>query len=86
MRADISRELRDLSLSATAIIPRRLRELGVPWATIAYMGHRHYFGGLARVIDIGDGLYAVSHEGKQHLILPVFEDGKLVELVAFTSE
>jgi len=82
----IAQELRDLSLSATAIIPRRLKALGVPWATIAHMGHRHYFGGSVRVIAIDDGLYAPSDEGKPHLILPVFEDGELVDLVAFTSE
>ena len=86
MRADISRELRDLSLAARSPLPRRLRALGVSWPTIAHMGHRHYFGGSARVIDIDDGLYAPSDEGKPHLILPVVEVGELVDLVAFTSD
>jgi len=84
--ARIDQELRDLSLSATPTLLHHLKALGVPWATIAHMGDRHFFGGSARVIEIGEGLYVLSREGKQHLILPVFEDGKLVDLVAFTSE
>ena len=86
MSADISSELRDLSLAATPPLLHRLKALGVPWPTIANMGDRHFFGGSARVIDIDDGLYAPSSEGAPHLILPVFEDEELVDLVAFTSD
>jgi len=85
MTLSITRELRDLSLSATPTLLHRLKALGVPWATIAHMGDRHYFGGSARVIDIDDGLYAPSNEGAPHLIVPVFEHEELVDLVAFTS-
>jgi len=49
------------------------------------MGDRHFFGGSAKVIDADDGLYALSNEGSLHLILPVFENCELVDLVAFTS-
>ena len=86
MSADISCELRDLSLSASPLLLHRLKALGVPWSTIAQMGHHHRFGGSARVIDIDDGLYAPSDEGTPHLILPVFENDELVDLVAFTSD
>ena len=86
MVSNIKLELRDLSLSASPVLLHRLKALGVPWPTIAQMGHRHYFGGSARVIDIDDGLYAPSSEGVPHLILPVFEGGELVDLVAFSSE
>lgn len=86
MRPDISRELRELSLAATPPLLHRLEALGVPWATIANMGNRHYFGGSARAIDVEDGLYAPSEEGAPHLILPVFENLELVDLVAFTSD
>lgn len=84
--ARISRELRDMSLTASPTLLHRLKALGVAWSTIAHMGARHYFGGSARVIDIDDGLYAPSSEGAPHLILPVFEDEELVDLVAFTSD
>jgi hypothetical protein len=84
--AHISHELRDLSLAATPLLLHRLKALGVPWSTIAQMGARHYFGGSSRVIDIDDGLYAPSDEGAPHLVLPVFEDGELVDLVAFTAQ
>lgn len=86
MSPDISRELRNLSLTASPLLLHRLKALGVPWPTIAHMGARHYFGGSARVIDADDGLYAPSNDGTPHLVLPVFEDGELVDLVAFTSE
>ena len=86
MTANISRELSDLSLAASPLILRRLQALGVSRSTVAHMGDRHCFGGSARVIDIDDGLYAPSSEGMPHLILPVFEDGGLVDLVAFSSE
>jgi hypothetical protein len=85
MSPDISNELRDLSLAATPLLLRRLQALGVSRPTVAQMGARHYFGGSARVIDIDDGLYAPSNEGAPHLVLPVFEDGELVDLVAFSS-
>jgi hypothetical protein len=83
---DAARELRDLSLSATPTLLHRLKALGVSRDTLANMGARHYFGGAARIIDVDDGLYAPSDEGKPHLILPVFEEGELVDLVAFNSD
>ncbi|MCA1653678.1 MAG: hypothetical protein ABR588_05965 [Sphingomicrobium sp.] len=86
MTGGISRELRELSLAAHPLLLRRLQALGVPWSTIAHMGDRHFFGGTSRAIAIDDGLYAPSCDGAPHLILPVFEDGELVDLVAFTSE
>ena len=86
MSRDISRELKELSLSASPLLLQRLKTLGVPWSTIANMGARHFFGGSTRAVDTEDGLYAPSQDGAPHLILPVFEDGELVDLVAFRSE
>ena len=86
MRADIPCELRDLSLAAGPPLLQRLRQLGVEQQTIARMGDRHFFGGTHRAIDVGDGLYSPSEDGAPHLILPVFEDCELVDLVAFTSD
>lgn len=86
MSPDISRELSDLSLAAKPLLLHRLKALGVPWNTIAHMGARHQFGGSSRVIDVDNGMYAPSDEGTPHLILPVFEDCELVDLVAFTSD
>jgi hypothetical protein len=54
MSPTISHELRDLSLAASPLLLHRLKALGVAWPTIARMGHRHYFGGSARVIDIDE--------------------------------
>lgn len=86
MRPDIPCELRGLSLAAQPSLLCRLRQLGVNQRTIAQMGNRHFFGGSDRVIDIDDGLYAPSANGEPHLILPVFENCNLVDLVAFTSD
>lgn len=86
MTGKITSELRDLSLSARPPLLHRLKALGVPWSTIAHMGARHYSGGSSCVIDVDDGLYAPSDEGTPHLIIPVFEDGELVDLVAFSSD
>lgn len=85
MRGNISRELGDLSLSAKPVLLHRLRALGVSWGTISEMGSRHYFGGSARVLEVSENLYVHSGQGAPHLIIPVFEDKRLVDLVAFTS-
>lgn len=86
MRAEIQRELRDMSLAAGPPLLGRLRQLGVNQPTIAQMGARHFFGGACRAIEIDDGLYAPNDDGAPHLILPVFENCELVDLVAFTSD
>lgn len=62
----------------------RLFALGISRSTIAELGRHHYGFGLVNAIAGEDGLY-VPGDGEPHLVLPVYESGELVDLVAFRS-
>jgi hypothetical protein len=62
-----------------------LRAQGVSKLTIAELGSRHFSFGVANVSDDGAGLYVPDEDGAPHLVLPVYEDGVLVDLCAFTT-
>jgi len=61
-----------------------MQALGVSRSTIAEMGRSGWPFGVANVESIGGGNYQPG-EGVPHSILPVVEDGGLVDLVAFRS-
>jgi hypothetical protein len=61
-----------------------MRALGVSSCTIAEMGLAGWPFGIANVEPVGGGSYQPG-EGFPHTILPVVEDGVLVDLVAFRS-
>lgn len=63
----------------------QLRALGVAQVTIAQMGRRHFSFGVANCTAHEEGLYYPDPHGRPHLILPVYEDGELMDLVAFQS-
>lgn len=81
---DLSAELRAAAFAVKQPHLDRLRSLDVPWSVIGELGRDHFGFGVARVCDAGDGLFHPG-EGDLHLVLPVYEDGELVDLVAIRS-
>lgn len=83
---DLLSELRAATFSVRQPHLDRLKCLGVSIAWMADWAHDnliHPFG-VVTAEDAGDGLYQPG-EGALHVILPVVEDGELVDLVAFRS-
>ncbi len=78
-------ELRDIALAVQPMAIRRLEKLGVSRTTIARMGARHYSFGVSPIVALDDGLFALGGDGPPHLILPVYEDGELIDLCAFQT-
>jgi hypothetical protein len=84
---DLLAELRSAAMAVRQPHLDRLRGIGVPigyfaeWA-MAYGVHPF---GVANVEPIGSGHYQPG-EGRLHIILPVIEDGVLVDLVAFRPD
>lgn len=83
---DLHGELRAAAFSVTQAHLRRLISLGVGWPTIGELGRHHYGFGVVCASDNGRGLYVPDVDGELHLVLPVYEDGELVDLVAFRSD
>jgi hypothetical protein len=63
---------------------RQLVALGVSWPAIGELGRHHFGFGVTPAASAGDGLYSPG-EGELHLVLPVYEDGELIDLCAFRS-
>lgn len=78
-------ELRQAAEAVTHAHLRRLVDLGITWPTIGELGRDHYGFGVVRAREDVDGLFSPG-DGDPHLLLPVFEDGELVDLVAFQSD
>lgn len=83
-RVDLEAELAKAAQAVSPIHLRHLVALGVGWPTIAEIGRHHYGLGLVQAQCGDPGLFSPG-EGPVHLQLPVFEDGELVDLVAFRS-
>lgn len=79
-------ELRSAAHAVTHANLRQLVALGVGWPTIGELGRHHDGFGVVTARDAGDGLYEPDPDGQPHLLLPVYEDGELVDLVAFRSD
>jgi hypothetical protein len=78
---------RELNAAASAVRQRHLdqiRALGVSMAFLADVGRDHVPFGISAIEPIGGGLYQPG-EGMPHLILPVVEEGNLVDLCAVHS-
>ena len=85
MRAPISAELRAASHAVETRHLRHLNALGVQWETIGGLGAHHYGLGVVNASAGEDGLYFPDPDGEPHLLLPVYEDGELLDIVAFQS-
>jgi len=84
-RPDLEAELASAGRAVSIRHFRALEAMGVPRDPLCdSWRHGHGFG-VKRVTDAGNGLYYPAGEGETHLILPVYEDGALVDLCAFRS-
>jgi hypothetical protein len=83
---DLLAELRTASRAVRQPHLDRLKGLGVSVAWAAQQSHDSGLPpfGVTAAEDAGDGLYQPS-EGALHMVLPVVDDGALVDLVAFRS-
>ena len=82
-RLDLAGEMAAANQAAGFAHLRRLNALGVGRHYLAEMGLRQSFGSV-RATAAEDGVY-LPGEGSTHLLLPVVEDGTLVDLCAFRS-
>lgn len=81
---DLQSEMEAATSSVRQVHLDRLRALGVSTATIADLGRDHPSFGVVKAEPVDGGLFQPG-EGDLHVVLPVLEDGALVDLVAFRS-
>ena len=84
MMPDLAGQLQTAAFAVTRFHLRRLNALGVSWETIGELGCEHHSFGVVRCVPGEGGLY-VPGEGELHLVLPIFENGELIDLCAFQS-
>ena len=84
MTIELAAEVRSAGLASTLFHFKHLIGLGVPRATIAELRREDWGWGVTRAVDAGDGLYSPG-EGPLHLVMPVLDDGDLIDIVAFRS-
>lgn len=72
-------------MAVDEIVLARCRQLGILNAGVARMGLLHHPFGSASIVQLEGGRYAPAPTGQRRLILPVHEDGELVDLVAVSS-
>jgi len=85
MRTDL---LSELSAAAARVEQRhldRLTALGISGRVIAEMGLQGPPFGVVRAVDTGQGLYEPG-DGPECVVVPVYADGGLVDLVAFRTD
>lgn len=83
-RPDLKQELIHAGKASTLLHFKHLIGLGVPRDTIAALRLDTWGWGVVKAMDVGDGLYCPG-DGPLHVVLPVWDDGDLVDLVAFRS-
>lgn len=83
-RPDLRAELAEARKATKLLHLKALERMGVPRTTLCNLWRRDLDYGIARVSAAGDGLYE-PNEGELHLIVPIHEDGVLVDLCAFRS-
>lgn len=82
---DLAQELQGAALAVCETDLAHLRKLGLLSPGLAEIGrHIHPFG-LMKIADADEGLFYPSPDGRRSLVLPVLEDGELVDLVAFST-
>ena len=84
MMIDLSNEMRAAGQASTPLHFKHLLGLGVPRATVAELRRDDWGWGIVKAVDVGDGLYRPG-DGPLNLVLPVCDDGDLIDLVAFRS-
>lgn len=80
---DLAKELQGAALAVTVFDVGRARSMGLLNPGLLAVNERHHPFGTARITDCGSGLYEPDPDGKRALIVPVYENDDLVDLVAF---
>lgn len=83
---ELHNELETAALAVGSMELARLRRLGVCNSAVARMGYRHHQFGVAAVVDRDEGRFAPDPHGARKLIVPVYENGELIDLVALSTE
>jgi hypothetical protein len=82
--ADLHAEMAMAARSVRQVHLDRLRSLGVSFDTIGSLGERFHPFGIVKAEPFGNDLYQPG-QGITHVVLPVIEDGALIDLCAFRS-
>lgn len=83
-RVDLSAELAAAGSATKVLHFHALERFGIARNLLCDLWRSDFGFGVCRARDVGDGLYSPG-EGEPHLVLPVREDGDLVDLCAFRS-
>lgn len=83
-RPNLSAEMVDASRSLSLLHLKRLEALGVPWSYVCDLSGEGALGVLLAKEGEDETFYPHA-DGLPHLILPVVENGALVDLLAFRS-
>lgn len=83
--ADLYMELKEAAFSVCETDLAHLRRLGALNAGVAAFGMVMHQFGLMRIADGEDGLFHPDPDGRRSLVLPVVEDGELIDLVSFST-
>lgn len=81
---DLRKEMEAAALAVGQMEIARLRKLGALNVPVAEMGYRFHPLGVASVQPLDDGLFCFA-EGSRRLIVPVWEDGELIDLLAVST-
>ena len=86
MTHDLHAELRAAAEAMSTVHLKRLVQLGVSWGTIGELGRVNLGLGVVNAFEHPSepGLYCVGGD-VPHLLLPVFDNWELIDLVAFRS-
>ncbi len=84
---DLSAEMLAAMKASTLLHAKALEHLGVSWPVIAELRRYHCGWGVVHAVEHPSkpGLYCLDPEAPPHLVLPVYGDGELVDIVAFRS-
>lgn len=84
MKIDLAAEMRSAGLASRLVHFKYLVTLGVPLKPLARMRLSDWGWGVVHALDGEDGLYRPG-DGPLHVVLPVYDDGVIIDLVAFRS-
>jgi hypothetical protein len=82
---DLYKELEAAALAVTATDFAHLKRLGVMNQGVAHMGLFHHQLGVMTIAEGEEGLFYPDPDGKRALVVPVYEDWQLLDLVAFST-
>lgn len=82
---ELEQELRSAALAVRVPDVARIRAMGMLNPGLLAVNERHHPFGITSVTDAGGGQYVPDPDGSRALIVPVYDCGELVDLVAFNT-